>query len=545
MFQSIKAKFIINLGVSIMSLVIILIVSYFLAVSNIKSIMINDVSTVAKTLKSLIKYVSLTNENVYKEAAFKDMIHKMKVGKTGYVYLMASDGTLLIHPKKEGKNLKDTDYGAYIIAHKKGGTYEYVSATTGQEKFAAFEYIPQLDAYIVPGVNKADYLDDINAHYIQYFSILMFLFTALLVMLNYFTGKVVLDNAVLIQDVAHDLGKGNGDLTQLLPMVKSKDEFRAISIDINAFIQKMHNTIVNIKSSSYYQSILANELTSLTHHLRAKTTESGETAKETMEDINIIRTLLDKNVKASKDILNINVDSSGVLEEATTKIENIIDTISSTQESADSIKDEFGKLITDIESLREITTVIRDISEQTNLLALNAAIEAARAGEHGRGFAVVAEEVRKLSERTNKAINEVDSSISILIQSVGDATQQINSNKEIVDTLVVSGGEIKDDFSNMVVSIEESVSIAKESQSSTEVIQTQIISIVEKVQFMAALSFENGEFANDVDDVAEEVKKTDTEIDELLSFFKTEEPDRSRTYNKSSREVDIDEEMFF
>ncbi|MDQ7069040.1 MAG: methyl-accepting chemotaxis protein, partial [Sulfurimonas sp.] len=517
----------------------------FLAVSNIKSIMINDVSTVAKTLKSLIKYVSLTNENVYKEAAFKDMIHKMKVGKTGYVYLMASDGTLLIHPKKEGKNLKDTDYGAYIIAHKKGGTYEYVSATTGQEKFAAFEYIPQLDAYIVPGVNKADYLDDINAHYIQYFSILMFLFTALLVMLNYFTGKVVLDNAVLIQDVAHDLGKGNGDLTQLLPMVKSKDEFRAISIDINAFIQKMHNTIVNIKSSSYYQSILANELTSLTHHLRAKTTESGETAKETMEDINIIRTLLDKNVKASKDILNINVDSSGVLEEATTKIENIIDTISSTQESADSIKDEFGKLITDIESLREITTVIRDISEQTNLLALNAAIEAARAGEHGRGFAVVAEEVRKLSERTNKAINEVDSSISILIQSVGDATQQINSNKEIVDTLVVSGGEIKDDFSNMVVSIEESVSIAKESQSSTEVIQTQIISIVEKVQFMAALSFENGEFANDVDDVAEEVKKTDTEIDELLSFFKTEEPDRSRTYNKSSREVDIDEDMFF
>ncbi|CAI6150302.1 MAG: Putative methyl-accepting chemotaxis protein YoaH [uncultured Sulfurimonas sp.] len=57
--------------------------------------------------------------------------------------------------------------------------------------------------------------------------------------------------------------------------------------------------------------------------------------------------------------------------------------------------------------------MIRDISEQTNLLALNAAIEAARAGEHGRGFVVV--EVRKLSERTNKAINEIDSSISILI----------------------------------------------------------------------------------------------------------------------------------
>jgi len=473
------------------------------------------------------------------------MIHKMHVGKSGYVYIIASDGTLLVHPKKEGKNLKNTDYGSYIISHKEGGVYEYVSSTTGQSKLAAFEYIPVLDAWIVPGVNKADYFDDINAVFLQYFSFLMIGFILLLILLNYFTGKTVLDNAHVIQKVAHDLSEGEGNLQQELPVLKTKDEFRSISMDINSFLAKMHATIVEIKGSSYYQSVLAKELTTLTHLLREKTTESGDIAKTTMDDLNEIRVLLEKNVEGSAKILEINVDSSNVLENTTGKIDDIIDSISTTQESAEVISDEFGKLIVDIGSLKEITTVIRDISEQTNLLALNAAIEAARAGEHGRGFAVVAEEVRKLSERTNKAINEIDTSISVLIQSVGDATEKITNNKEVVSTLVTYGSEIKEDFSDMGDSIEKSVVIAKDSQSSMSLMQQQIISIVEKIQFMAALSFENGEFANDVDDVAEEVKGVDLEIDKHLSFFKTRAHDTSRTYTKKSRESDFNDDMFF
>ncbi|MGL4387993.1 MAG: methyl-accepting chemotaxis protein [Brevinema sp.] len=72
----------------------------------------------------------------------------------------------------------------------------------------------------------------------------------------------------------------------------------------------------------------------------------------------------------------------------------------------------------------KLLKLITGIAKQTNLLAMNASIEAAHAGESGRGFAIVAEEIRRLSETTNKNAKEIGTVVDTMVDKIENSVAQ-------------------------------------------------------------------------------------------------------------------------
>ena len=200
-----------------------------------------------------------------------------------------------------------------------------------------------------------------------------------------------------------------------------KDEFGQIVGKIRQAFENFREILISLSAIEGTISEKAGELTRIS-------ALAGVNAKEiegaTTRVVSVVE-LMDRTVTHSQELTGrtsgearkvVEISNEGVLigERSRGSFEKILDNIQKTREALQRLSGSVSQIGTATESVREI-------AEQTNLLALNAAIEAARAGEQGRGFAVVADEVRKLSQRSGKATEEIGNVVKE-IERMSEAT---------------------------------------------------------------------------------------------------------------------------
>ncbi len=122
--------------------------------------------------------------------------------------------------------------------------------------------------------------------------------------------------------------------------------------------------------------------------------------------------------KGSSDILDELEEILRIIDSGVSIIEQVASSSAETERELVNDLNLVKELMEESRDISKILIFINEVSEQTSLLSLNATIEAARVGEAGRGFAVVAEEIGKLASKTMEFTREISSVLRKIEKSI-------------------------------------------------------------------------------------------------------------------------------
>lgn len=387
-----------------------------------------------------------------------DYIKNIKVGETGYAFVVSRDGTYLASRQQE-KNLKEkiTDdkdtkvqqLGAEIIKNNEikvsrdnvlGADNFVVNAPIGSTGLHIVLVYPAKEAY--QDFNKVIMLD-----IVIFVVAVIILVMVLLWLFNSKINRPILALTKGAEKIA------TGDLSVKIA-VDTNDEMGRLAGSLNGMTENLRAIIARVSQSAEQVAASGEELSaSADQSSRAADQVAGSieeiahgAQKQTIA-VNEAALVVDKLATGLKQVASNSSRVAGqsaqaaeTAKEGGKSVDKAVSQMAKIENTVNNSAQVVARLGERSKEIGQIVETISGIAGQTNLLALNAAIEAARAGEQGRGFAVVAEEVRNLAEQSHGAakqiavlVSEIQDDTEKAVVAMNNGTQEVKTGAEVVN----------------------------------------------------------------------------------------------------------------
>jgi methyl-accepting chemotaxis protein len=302
-------------------------------------------------------------------------ITSVKVGETGYPFMVDKTGLTIAHPNKQ--HILETN-----LAKLKG--MEAIMGNMLAQKNG-------VDSYVFEGIDKIAGYAPVNL-----------------------TGWSI----GVTQPAAEFLGAAHTirNMTLLVGGIFLAATILAVLFFARSITRPIMRAADGLNSGAEQVAAASSQVSASSQSLAEGASESAASLEETSSSLEEMSSMTQQNAGNASEADSLMKETNEVVSRADASMVNLTSSM--------------AEISTASEETQKIIKTIDEIAFQTNLLALNAAVEAARAGEAGAGFAVVADEVRNLALRAADAAKNTAELIEDTVKKINDGSEVVTGTSE-------------------------------------------------------------------------------------------------------------------